>query len=142
MSSKMSRIRKHREKSSPKVNLDVASFLRTVDSNEAFHFYEGMDKPTGRSARNLTDFLNEVKSVKTESLLFHLERKDFENWVNRILGDKTLANRIGKMSLKRNSDLRARMQSVLEKRLEELGQSCLTVIVDPGLTVAPQHSMS
>ena len=58
--------------------------LRTLNNEEAFYFYENINKPTGQSARNLNEFLEKVKSVKLESLVFHLERNDFKNWIRAI----------------------------------------------------------
>ena len=57
--------------------MNSVKILRTVDDQEAFYFYEAFGKPTGKAARNLSDFLDIVKSVKTESLMFHLQRGDF-----------------------------------------------------------------
>jgi hypothetical protein len=112
------------------VNVEAMRWLRTVNPSESFHFYEAIGKPTGQSASNLTDFLETVKSVKAESLRFHLERKDFQNWVEKTLGDKTLARRIAKTSTKHESNIRARIQSTLEKRIKELAGPTLTMIVN------------
>lgn len=141
MFSKTGKARKLKRSQSLRVKTSAGSFLRTVDANEAFHFYEGIGKPTGQSATSLTDLLSKVKSIKAESLLFHVERKDFKNWIERTLGDKVLAKRIGKLGHEYDGDLRTRIQSVLEKRIEQLNESCLTMVVDPGLTVSSQNSM-
>jgi len=133
MSSKTSKARK--------VKPEAMRFLRTVSANESFHFYEEIGKPTGQNATSLTDFLSKIKSVKTESLIFHLKRKDFENWIEKTLGDSTLAKRIGKMSFKRNRNVKARMQSILEKRIKELSDSSLTMMINPNLTLTSKHSM-
>lgn len=103
-----------------KTDVDASRALRIVDTNEAFHFYESIDRPTGQSATSLEDFLGKIESVKFESLLFHTERKDFENWVEKTLGDSTLARRIEKADLKRQNDLKAKLQSIVERRLKEL----------------------
>jgi hypothetical protein len=141
MSSKTGKARKLKRSQSLKVKTEAASFLRTVDAHEAFHFYEGIGKPTGQSATSLPDLLSKVKSIKAESLLFHVERKDFENWIEKTLGDLVLAERIERMGHKHGGDLRTRIQSILEKRIEQLNESCLTIVVDPGLTVSSQNSM-
>ena len=59
--------------------------LRTLNNEEAFYFYENINKPTGQSARSLNEFLEKIKSVKLESLVFHLERNDFKNWIKNTL---------------------------------------------------------
>ena len=110
-------------------------FLRTVNPSESFHFYEAIGKPTGQNASNLTEFLETVKSVKTESLQFHLERKDFQNWIEKTLGDTTLARRIAVTSTKHEGNIRAKIQSTLEKRIKELAGPTLTMIVNTEQTV-------
>lgn len=118
------------------VNAEATRILRTVNPSESFHFYEAIGKPTGQNASNLTEFLETVKSVKTESLQFHLERKDFQNWIDKTLGDTTLARRIAKIGTKHEGNIRAKIQSTLEKRIKELAGPTLTMIVNTEQTVA------
>jgi len=117
------------------VSAEAIRYLRNVNPSESFHFYETIGKPTGQSASNLTEFLETVKSVKTESLQFHLERKDFQNWIEKTLGDKTLARRIAKTGTKHEGNIRAKIQSTLEKRIKELAGPNLTMMVDTEQTV-------
>jgi len=117
------------------VNAKAIKYLRTVNPNESFHFYEAIGKPTGQSASNLAEFLEIVKSVKTESLQFHLERKDFQNWIEKTLGDKTLATRITNTGTKHQGNIRAKIQSMLQKRIKELAKPNLTMMVDTEQTV-------
>ena len=119
------------------VDIDAVKILRTVNNEEAFYFYEAIGKPTGECARSLSDFLKSVESVKTESLLFHLQRKDFQNWIEKTIGDPELAKRIGKTIRSRNDDIKTRIRSILEERIRELSEtSALTVEAD--LTLASQ----
>ena len=111
------------------VNVEAMRILRTVNPNESFHFYETIGKPTGQDASNLTEFLETVKSVKTESLQFHLERKDFQNWIEKTLGDTTLSRRIAKTSTKHGGNIRAKIQTTVEARIKELEGPALTMIV-------------
>jgi tryptophan 2,3-dioxygenase len=117
------------------VNVEAMRILRTVNPSESFHFYEAIGKPTGQNASNLTEFLDTVKSVKTESLQFHLERKDFQNWIEKTLGDTTLARRIADTSTKHEGNIRAKIQSTLEKRIKELAGPTLTMTVNTEQTV-------
>lgn len=117
------------------VNVEATQILRTVNPSESFHFYEAIGKPTGQKASNLTEFLETVKSIRIESLQFHLERKDFQNWIEKTLGDSTLARRITKTSTKREGNIRAEIQSTLEKRIKELAGPTLTMIVNAEQTV-------
>lgn len=101
--------------------------LRTLSNEEAFHFYENIDKPTGQSALSLHEFLDRIKTVKLESLVFHLERNDFKNWITDTLEDPTLAQRIGMLPKENNDRLRAKIQTVIEARLRELEKTPLQV---------------
>jgi hypothetical protein len=107
-----------------------AKILRTVVDQEAFYFYEAIGKPTGENAKNLNDFLEKVKTVKAESLTFHLQRKDFQNWVEKILGDAKLAREIGRISGTNSDDFRMLISEIVQTRIKELTQS------PPGLIVA------
>jgi len=101
--------------------------LRNVSDAEAFYFYENVGRPTGKSARNLLDFLNAVSMIKLESLQFHIERKDFQKWFKEILGDHQLAERVEKIRSAGNEELRARIKEVLESRLRELEDTHMTL---------------
>jgi len=104
--------------------------LRTVGDQEAFYFYEAIGKPTGEHAKNLIDFLEKVKTVKTESLKFHLQRNDFRNWVEKILGDSKLARALAAISGSGSDDVRKTVCEALESRINELKEP------STGLTVA------
>ncbi len=106
-----------------------AKVLRTVVDQEAFYFYEAIGKPTGENAKNLNDFLEKVKTVKAESLTFHLQRKDFQNWIEKILGDAKLAREIGRISDTNSDDLRMLISEIVQTRLKELTQSPSGLIV-------------
>jgi tryptophan 2,3-dioxygenase len=112
------------------VNVEAMRILRTVNPSESFYFYEAIGKPTGQNASNLRELLETVKSVKIESLQFHQERKDFQNWIAKTLGDTALAKKIGDLSTKPEANSRARIQSTLEERIKELARPILTMIVN------------
>ena len=59
----------------------------------AFHFYRGIDQPTGVTSDSLTDFCEKLKSVDAAIVEFHVGRGDFEAWVTA-LGDAELAKRL------------------------------------------------
>lgn len=115
-----------------KVEVDPSAVkaLRTVGDQEAFHFYEDIGKPTGETAKNLADFLGKVKTVKTESLKFHLQRNDFRNWISKILGDGKLAKELARISASKSDDVRTMVCEAVESRIKELKEP------STGLTVA------
>src|SRR4030042_1628916 len=121
---------KSRSKQNVEVDADAAKILRTVRDQEAFYFYESVGKPTGENARNLSDFFNKAKSIKTESLTFHLQRQDFQNWIQKILGDSKLAAELYKVSSSNKEDIRTNICRIVENRIKELKESnTLTVLI-------------
>jgi hypothetical protein len=76
----------------------VKTILRTVPHEAAFHFYEDLGKPTGQLATSLLDFRDKIKGAKSEharaSVLFHLKRGDFSNWIREVIRDPELAKHI------------------------------------------------
>jgi len=111
--------------------------LRTVKDQEAFYFYEAVGKPTGELARNLSDFLNKVKVVKAESLVFHLQRGDFQNWVANTLGDSKLGKDLAKISPSDDNNARLNVCKTVEGRIDELKESCLAISIEDERTVVP-----
>lgn len=97
--------------------------LRSLCNEEAFRFYEDVGKPTGETAMSLQDFLQRVETVKLESLIFHLKRNDFKNWVEDTLKDSKLAIKLSKMPVTNDNRVRTQICSMVRKRLKELEAS-------------------
>lgn len=135
MPSKNHKKRKTRKSRGLEVKTEAAKILRTVRDEEAFYFYEAFGKPTGEGTKSLSDFLEKIKSVKLESLLFHLQRKDFQNWIENTLGDSKLAKKIGSIPLS-CKDLRTKIQLTIENRIKELRETPLTLLASENFAVA------
>lgn len=140
MSSKINKKRKIQKRQHLEVNTEAIKILRPLNEKEAFYFYEDIGKPIGESARSLSDLLEKTKSVKLKSLLFHLQRKDFQNWIKETLGDSKLARRIGRIVPSNNDDLRKKIHSTIENRIKELSGESVTLLVNEDLIVAPSTS--
>ena len=80
-----------------------------------------------------SDFLQKIWTVELESVVFHLERKDFQNWIKKTLGDNKLARRIGR--IRPSDDLRTEIHAIIENRIKELWETSLTFLVDEELAV-------
>ena len=117
------------------VDIEAGKILRTVPDQEAFYFYEAVGKPTGKVARNLPDFLDKVKSAKMESLLFHLQRNDFQNWVGGVLGDSKLAEKLKRISSSDSNNVRMSICKTVEKRIKELRVTSVEMLVVENSTV-------
>ena len=106
----------------PKVDKDFAKkVLSKTPPEKSFHFYSGIDQPTGISSDSLVDFCEKIKTIDIGPIEFHTSRGDFELWVHS-LGDVELAKRmrlIRKEGLTGEA-LRERLYKVLEARCEEL----------------------
>ena len=124
----------------PEVNTEAVSVLRTVRDQEAFYFYEAVGKPTGEVARNLSDFLDKVKSVKSESLAFHLQRSDFQNWIHEILGDAKLAEKLEGIPVSNGDEIRTSICSVVESRIKGLSASSATIHVGNNSLLLPARA--
>lgn len=142
MSPKIQKKRKTQKSRGLEVDTEALRILRTVRDEEAFYFYEAVGKPTGESARDLSDFLEKIKNVKLESLLFHLQRKDFQNWIKKTLGDSKLAKRIGRISPSYDDDLRTKIHATIENRIKELRGPSVTLLVNEDFAVASLSSTS
>jgi predicted lactoylglutathione lyase len=129
-----------RKSNNLEVNAETVKILRTVGDNEAFNFYEAIGKPTGETARNLTDFLEKVKSVKLESLVFHLQRNDFQNWIEKTLGDSKLAGKLRMISSSNRDDVRMNIHRTVENRIKELRESsCALLVAENSTVLLPSH---
>jgi len=122
------------------VDSEAVKIQRTVRDDEAFYFYEAVGKPTGDAARNLSDFLDKMKSVNSESLMFHQLRGDFTNWIEKTLGDSKLARKLEKITPSDNEDVRTRICKTVETRLKELRQSSPTILIEANLATLPLSS--
>jgi hypothetical protein len=128
---------KDRKRQNLEVDTEAVIALRTVKDQEAFYFYEAVGRPTGEIARNLSDFLDKVKTVKSESLTFHLQRRDFQNWVGSTLGDSKLAEKLGRIPSSNNDNARMAICKTVENRIKEMEESSLAISIEDNRTVVP-----
>ena len=68
--------------------------LRMVSHAEGFHFYTAIGDYCGVSAHSLEEFADALQYVCSESIVFHFERGDFQNWIREVIGDAELAQSI------------------------------------------------
>jgi len=130
--SKESKLKKKKEKSrSIKVDINAIRALRILGNKESFHFYEAIDKSTGQSAKSLHEFLDKLETVKLESLVFHLERKDFKNWIANTLEDPALAQKIEKIPIKHTNQLKTKIRATVKARLKELEETSMIQVEEP-----------
>lgn len=95
---------------------------KTVTPEKTFYFYDGIGNYTGKKAASLKEFGEKVNEVDEKSLEFHLQRRDFENWISGTLRDDELAKQVTKIreSNPRGGELRERLHLIVSRRLEQL----------------------
>ena len=86
-----------------------------------FHFFSGIGNYTGETAVNLFSFNEELRTIEPQSVRFHFQRKDFQNWIRETLGDVELADRIDKIAGKlSDANLKRELLKTVQERFEEL----------------------
>jgi hypothetical protein len=99
-----------------------ARILRTLSRENAFYFFTSVGNYTGQRAMSLEEFATKIREVKIASLEFHLYRGDFEKWIDEVLEDNILTERISAVKLLEpvGNTLRDQLYFTVSKRLEEL----------------------
>ena len=118
----------------------IEEILRTVSRNDAFYFYNEIGKPTGHVATSLLDFQNKINIVQSSSLVFHLRRKDFENWIREIIRDSELAKRISNIS-PTDFYVKTKLYATINTRIKELRETPSTpTVISEEFLAAPRFS--
>ncbi len=99
----------------------VSGVLRTVPNENAFYFYRGEGSPSGQKASSLQEFLSSIEAADKNSLYFHSQRHDFENWV-RMLGDPTLAKQMQTLASQKLTpdELKSKLVRIVRMRVGKL----------------------
>jgi predicted heme/steroid binding protein len=95
--------------------------LSSVSYEKGFHFFIDIGKKTGEPAINLSGFYQELRVIELQSVRFHFQRKDFQNWIKDVLGDQELAQRIDLINAElKDNDLRNELLKTVLTRFTEL----------------------
>jgi alpha-amylase len=95
---------------------------KIVPREKAFYFFTSIGNYTGVSALSLKEFMEKMNEVNVKSLEFHLNRGDFEKWVNDVLQDVELAvdmRRLQRLNLVGEA-LRNQLVLTVSRRLRRL----------------------
>ncbi len=114
--------------------LDLASnygsnLLNTVPFEKAFQFFTDLEENTGITASSTPEFAEKLQIVPIQSVTFHFQRQDFQNWFKITVGDEELAKRIDRINLWVHNDenLRKEILKTVQKRIAELTKSPLQI---------------
>lgn len=104
-----------------RVKEKASRILMELPVEKAFHFHTTIGGYTQKYATSLNRFGELLREIDISSLEFHLERKDFENWIKH-LGDYVLALQIAKLRNKKltGEALRSKLVETVEKRCKKL----------------------
>jgi len=96
--------------------------LRKVLREKAFYFFSSIGNYIGESAASLEEFVGKIREVNPKSIEFHLYRGDFEKWVDEVLGDVRLAEKIRELRNQKliGEDLQDQLYQTILKRYNEL----------------------
>src|SRR5437016_2236564 len=105
----------------------ASRFLRSVDQEHSFLFYNDLDDYTGASAKNLEEFLSRLQTIGASSIQFHALRGDFEKWIP-MLGDDWLARQLKEeKSGLRGEELRRRLVETVKMRYDFLNNKLANI---------------
>ncbi len=100
----------------------MSKATRVVPREKAFYFFTSIGNYTGVSASSLKEFMEKINEIDVKSLQFHLERGDFEKWLNEVLQDEELARearRLQRFNLTGDA-LRNQLYLVVSRRVKRL----------------------
>ena len=99
----------------------IRKILSTVSYDKGFHFFFGLDWNTGEMANNLETFGQKLEIINDDSVRFHFQRNDFQNWIKTTVGDDVLAERINHISRQLPvEDLRNELVKTVQTRISQL----------------------
>lgn len=99
---------------------EATKILLDVKPENAFVFSLGEGAFTGQSALNLSQLGEMLKTIDLKSIEFHLQRKDFENWI-KYLGDNILVLQVAKIrKMPFDGEIRGKLVEVIGKRIAKL----------------------
>jgi hypothetical protein len=98
-----------------------SKILNEVPYDCGFHFCTGVGNYAGITAISLSDFAEKLKMVDANSVKFHFQRNDFQNWVKDALCDEELSEKISFIKRELSGDeLRGELLGVVNSRINHL----------------------
>jgi hypothetical protein len=102
-------------------DLKIVKILSTVPHDKGFHFFIDLGRNTGETATSLETFAQKLERINADSVKFHFQRKDFQNWIKTTVGDDVLVERINHISGQLPvEDLRNELVKTVQKRISQL----------------------
>ena len=109
------------ERKRRQIRRKIIEILRTVPHEKGFHFYTTHGSYTGETATSLDAFEKKIQVVPAASVSFHLQRGDFQKWIEDTIGDNELAKRISLIELTLPAeDMRKELLAIVQTRITAL----------------------
>ncbi len=100
---------------------NISRTLSSVPYEQGFHFYAKEGDYTGVTATSLAEFASKLETIDVNSVIFHYSRGDFQRWIEDIIGDKELADRMRFVKTGISGEkLRKQLSEMTQNRLKEL----------------------
>jgi hypothetical protein len=99
----------------------IRKLLSTVPHDRGFNFFTVLDHNTAETANSLETFGQKLEIINDDSVMFHFQRNDFQNWIKTTVGDDALAERINNISRQLPvEDLRKELVKTVQTRISQL----------------------
>jgi hypothetical protein len=102
-------------------NQKIVNILNSVPYDKGFHFFTAIGSYTGETAISLDVFAKKLQVASVDSIKFHFQRNDFQNWIKNTIGDDRLAERISQINRELPIlELRKELVEIVQTRITEL----------------------
>jgi len=102
-------------------DLKIVKILSQVPKENEFRFYIGIDQNTGETAEDLETFAEKLEEIDIDSVKFHFQRNDFQEWIEYTVGDDVLAKEISQINKQlSDEDLREQLVMTVKARIAKL----------------------
>jgi len=99
----------------------IVKILSHVPQDKGFYFYGDLGRYTGETATNLETFAQKLEMMNADSVKFHFQRNDYQNWIKTTVGDDVLAERINHISCQLPvEDLKKELVKTVQKLIDQL----------------------
>jgi hypothetical protein len=89
---------------------NCADILGTLPFEEGFHFCIEGGNYTGITATSLHEFTEKLRTIDQNSIDFHMQRKDFQKWIQGEFCDKELPKQIDQIKEEKLSNEKLRQE--------------------------------
>lgn len=102
-------------------DLKIVKILSQVPKENEFRFYIGIDQNTGETAEDLETFAEKLQEINIDSVKFHFQRNDFQEWIEHTVGDDVLAKEISQLNKELSvEDIREKLVMTVKARIARL----------------------